>query len=298
MGVTASAVAPIFVSTPAATIETVMKDVKPLLKWVGGKRQLLPHIHAALPQEYGRYFEPFLGGGAVLFSLTPKAATVNDLNTELITVYEVVRDEVDALIALLETYPNESEFFYQMRGLDREPGFAKLTRVERAARTIYLNKTCYNGLYRVNNAGQFNAPFGRYANPAICDEKTLRAVSEYLRGNDVVFANGDYAAILESTRAGDFVYLDPPYDPVNPTSNFTGYQSGGFGRPEQVRLKEVCDELNERGVFFLLSNSATDFIKELYAGYEVDIVGATRAVNSVASKRGKVDEVLVRNYGR
>ncbi|MDO5031070.1 DNA adenine methylase [Corynebacterium sp.] len=274
-----------------------MKNVKPLLKWVGGKRQLLPEIHAALPEEgFGRYFEPFLGGGAVLFSLTPDKASVNDLNTELITVYEVVRDEVEELIALLRGYPNEEEFFYQMRGLDREPGFAALTPVQRAARTIYLNKTCYNGLYRVNNAGQFNAPFGRYANPAICDEPTLRAVSTYLREAEVEFHNGDYAAILSQATRGDFVYFDPPYDPVNPTSNFTGYQSGGFGRADQIRLKETCDELDARGVNFLLSNSATEFIKELYRDYEVGIVGATRAVNSVASKRGKVDEVLVRNY--
>ncbi|WP_293770463.1 DNA adenine methylase [uncultured Corynebacterium sp.] len=276
-----------------------MKNVKPLLKWVGGKRQLLPEIKDALPAAgFKRYFEPFVGGGAVLFELTPQHASVNDLNTELITVYEEVRDHVDELIALLATYPNEADFFYEMRGLDREPGFAKLTRVERAARTIYLNKTCYNGLYRVNNAGQFNAPFGRYANPAICDEPTLRAVSEYLNASDVEFHTGDYAAILDSAREGDFVYFDPPYDPVNPTSNFTGYQSGGFGHGDQVRLKETCDALNSRGVKFLLSNSATDFIKELYGEYRVDIVGATRAVNSVASKRGKVDEVLVRNYGR
>ena len=166
--------------------------------------------------------------------------------------------------------------------------------MERAARTIYLNKTCYNGLYRVNNSGQFNAPFGRYANPKICDEPNLRAVSQYLSSHDVTFFNGDYAAV--EANEGDFVYFDPPYDPVNPTSNFTGYQSGGFGRADQIRLKETCDALNARGVKFLLSNSATDFIKELYADYRVEIVGATRAVNSVASKRGKVDEVLVRNY--
>ncbi len=268
--------------------------MKPLLKWVGGKRQLLPAIHSVLPESFDTYVEPFLGGGAVLFSLAPERARVNDLNTELITVYEVVRDDVDELIALLKGYPNDSDFFYEMRARDREPGFAHLSPVERAARTIYLNKTCYNGLYRVNNAGQFNAPFGRYANPKICDEPNLRAVSEYLSTHNVTFYNGDYAAV--EANEGEFVYFDPPYDPVNPTSNFTGYQSGGFGRADQIRLKETCDDLNARGVKFLLSNSATDFIKELYADYHIDIVGATRAVNSVASKRGKVDEVLVRNY--
>lgn len=273
-----------------------MQELKPLLKWVGGKRQLLPQIHAVTP-EFGRYFEPFLGGGAVLFSLAPGAATVNDLNSELINVYEVVRDSAEELIALLSTYKNDSDFFYELRGLDRKPEFARLTPVQRAARTIFLNKTCYNGLYRVNNAGQFNAPFGRYNNPRICDARTIRAVSEYLRGQDITLLNGDYAAAVAGAQEGDFVYLDPPYDPVNPTSNFTGYQSGGFGREEQLRLKRLCDDLHSRGVRFLLSNSATDFIQELYSDYEVAIVGATRAVNSVASKRGKVEEVLVRNYG-
>lgn len=273
-----------------------MKDLKPLVKWVGGKRQLLPEIHAALPSGFRRYFEPFLGGGAVLFSLAPARASVNDLNAELINLYQVVRESVDELVRLLAGYPNDADFFYQMRGLDRSAQFGELTAVQRAARTVYLNKTCYNGLYRVNNAGQFNAPFGRYDNPTICDEPTLRAVSAYLSERDIKLFSGDYAASLRGAQAGDFVYLDPPYDPVNPTSNFTGYQSGGFGRTEQIRLKETCDELDERGVKFLLSNSATEFIKDLYSDYHVRTVGASRAINSVASRRGKVDEVLVRNY--
>ncbi|APT92091.1 modification methylase [Corynebacterium phocae] len=275
-----------------------MTELKPVLKWVGGKRQLLPQIKAALPDALaGRYFEPFLGGGAVLFSQSPAAATVGDLNAELVNVYTQVRDNCTELIRLLSSFPNDEDFFYDMRARDRAPEFASWSPIQRAARTIYLNKTCYNGLYRVNNAGQFNAPFGRYANPAICDEPTLRAVSRYLRTNDIELLNADYASVIAGARAGDFVYFDPPYDPVNPTSNFTGYQSGGFGRADQIRLQHTCEELNERGVKFLLSNSATDFIQELYADFTVEIVHATRAVNSVASKRGKVPEVLVRNYG-
>ena len=275
-----------------------MKNVKPLVKWAGGKRQLLPHIHAALPAEAPRrFYEPFIGGGAVLFSLEPARAQVNDLNGELINLYEVVRDVVDELIAELAGYPNEAEFFYALRAADRDAQrFATLSPVERAARTLYLNRTCYNGLYRVNAAGQFNAPFGRYKNPTICDEGTLRAVHRYFADNDVAFSQGDFAAAVAEAREGDFVYFDPPYDPVNVTSSFTGYQKGGFDRAEQERLKEVCDDLDRRGVKFLLSNSATDFIRELYADYEVGIVGATRAINSVGSRRGKVDEVLVRNY--
>lgn len=275
-----------------------MKNVKPLVKWAGGKRQLLPHIHAALPTDAPRrFYEPFIGGGAVLFSLEPARARVNDLNGELINLYEVVRDCVDELIAELAGYPNEAEFFYALRAADRDAQrFAALSPVERAARTLYLNRTCYNGLYRVNAAGQFNAPFGRYKNPTICDEGTLRAVHRYFANNDVAFSQGDFAVAVAEAREGDFVYFDPPYDPVNVTSSFTGYQKGGFDRAEQERLKEICDDLDRRGVKFLLSNSATDFIRELYADYEVGIVGATRAINSVGSKRGKVDEVLVRNY--
>lgn len=274
-----------------------MNNVKPLVKWAGGKRQLLPQIHNALPGEgYGRFFEPFLGGGAVLFSLRPERATVNDLNSELINLYSVVRDDVDGLIELLQSYPFDEDFFYELRALDRSDDYAKLTDVERAARMLYLNRTCYNGLYRVNAAGQLNAPWGRYKNPTICDVPTLRGVSAYLSDNQVEFHNGDYAAILKEAKEGDFVYFDPPYDPVNETSNFTGYAAGGFNRSEQERLKHECDLLNARGVKFMLSNSATDFIKDLYAEYTIDIVGATRAINSKASKRGKVDEVLVRNY--
>ncbi|MER0079264.1 DNA adenine methylase [Corynebacterium sp. KPL2830] len=275
-----------------------MNNVKPLVKWAGGKRQLLPHIHAALPAGAPRrYYEPFIGGGAVLFSLTPSSARVNDLNSELINLYEVVREGVDELINLVSTYPNDADFFYQLRAVDRDAErFAALSATERAARTLYLNKTCYNGLYRVNSAGQFNAPFGRYKNPTICDAETLRGVHQYFRDNDVTFTQGDFAAAVAGASEGDFVYFDPPYDPVNVTSSFTGYQKGGFDRAEQERLKAVCDDLDARGVKFLLSNSATEFIRDLYADFSIDTVAATRAINSVGSRRGKVDEVLVRNY--
>ena len=230
-----------------------MKNVKPLVKWAGGKRQLLRHIHAALPAEAPRrFYEPFIGGGAVLFSLEPASARVNDLNGELINLYEVVRGGVDELIEELAGYPNEAEFFYALRAVDRDAHkFAALSPVERAARTLYLNRTCYNGLYRVNAAGQFNAPFGRYKNPTICDEDTLLAVHRYFADNDVAFSQGDFAAAVAEAREGDFVYFDPPYDPVNVTSSFTGYQKGGFDRAEQERLKEVCDDLDRRGVKFL-----------------------------------------------
>ena len=208
-----------------------------------------------------------------------------------------MREGVDELISLVSTYPNDADFFYQLRAVDRDTErFAALSATERAARTLYLNKTCYNGLYRVNSAGQFNAPFGRYKNPTICDADTLRGVHQYFRDNDITFTQGDFAAAVAGAGEGDFVYFDPPYDPVNVTSSFTGYQKGGFDRAEQERLKAVCDDLDARGVKFLLSNSATEFIRQLYADFSIDTVAATRAINSVGSRRGKVDEVLVRNY--
>jgi len=271
--------------------------VVPVVKWVGGKRQIISEISKYIPKKFSTYYEPFLGGGAVLFALQPQKAVVNDQNEELMNMYAVIRDRVEDLILLLEQHRNEKEHFYKIRELDRDKKqYAKLTDVERAARIIYLNKTCYNGLFRVNRAGEFNTPFGNYKNPKIVNEVALRAVSDYLKSGKVKLLNEDFEVSLKGIRKGAFVYFDPPYDPVSDTSNFTGYDKGGFGRDEQIRLKRVCDKLNDRGIKFLLSNSATDFIQELYKDYIVSLVRARRAINSVAEKRGEVDEVLVMNY--
>lgn len=273
------------------------KLVSPVLKWVGGKRQLLPLIKPMLPKRITSYCEPFVGGGAVLFDLQPKRAIVNDINSDLILVYTVIRDNVEALIELLETYPNEEGFYYELRNIDREQEkYDKLSEIEKAARVIFLNKTCYNGLYRVNNAGEFNSPFGKYKNPNIVNAPVLRAVSAYFNSSEITFSTDDFELVLEQVRRGTFVYLDPPYDPVSDTSSFTGYSKGGFSREQQIQLRECCDRLNARGVKFMLSNSATDFIREQYANYHITIVQAKRAINSVASKRGDVDEVIITNY--
>lgn len=273
------------------------KLVSPVLKWVGGKRQLLPSIKPMLPKRITSYCEPFVGGGAVLFDLQPKKAIVNDINSDLILVYTVIRDNVEALIELLETYPNEESFYYELRNIDRDQEkYDKLSEIERAARIIFLNKTCYNGLYRVNNAGEFNSPFGKYKNPNIVNAPVLRAVSTYFNSSEITFSTTDFELVLEQVRKGTFVYLDPPYDPVSDTSSFTGYSKGGFSREQQIQLRECCDRLNARGVKFMLSNSATDFIKEQYSNYHITIVQAKRAINSVASKRGDVDEVIITNY--
>jgi DNA adenine methylase len=269
----------------------------PFVKWVGGKRQLLSEITPLLPKRVTSYCEPFLGGGALLFSLQPSRAIVNDLNAELIIVYETIRDDVEALIAALKQHENTQEHFYATRDLDRDKeSYRVMSKVKKAARLIYLNKTCYNGLFRVNSAGEFNTPFGYYKNPNIVNEPVLRAVSKYLSVRNIALYSEDFAETIKRVTKGCFVYLDPPYDPVSDTASFTGYNKGGFDKDEQVRLKNCCDDLDARGIKFLLSNSATDFIKELYEGYRVDLVEAKRAVNSDATKRGATSEELIRNY--
>lgn len=271
--------------------------VAPVVKWVGGKRQLLDDLTPLFPKRILSYCEPFLGGGAVLFKLQPRVAYINDINSELMQMYGVIRDNVEELIIALSKHPNEAEHFYSVRDWDRDKErYQKLSRVDRAARMIYLNKTCYNGLFRVNNAGEFNSPFGHYKNPNIVNAPTLRAVSSYFQKAEITFSSMDYSEVLEKVPRGTFVYLDPPYDPVSETANFTGYSKGGFDQTEQIRLRECCDELNERGIKFMLSNSATDFIKSQYNAYNITVVKAKRAINSDATKRGEVEEVVVRNY--
>jgi DNA adenine methylase (dam) len=275
------------------------KLVMPVVKWVGGKRQLLPVLTSLLPTRITNYCEPFVGGGALLFWKQPQRAVINDINAELIQMYEVIRDSVEELIVELETHTNDSEHFYEVRDWDRNrESYDLLTNIEKAARVIYLNKTCYNGLFRVNNAGEFNTPFGNYRNPNIINAPILRAVSTYFRGAEIVFSCRDYADVLAEIPRGSFVYLDPPYDPVSNTANFTGYSRGGFSREDQIRLRECCDDLHRRGIKFMLSNSSTDFIREQYAPYTITTVQAKRAVNSNADGRGQVDEVVVRNYGQ
>lgn len=273
------------------------KLVSPFLKWVGGKRQLINQITERKPGRFNRYFEPFIGGGAVFLHLQPSRATINDANSELINVYHVIRDNPEELISDLKSHKKESDYFYELRALDRSPAFANLAPVKRASRFIYLNKTCYNGLYRVNNAGEFNTPYGRYKNPNIVNEPVVRAVSTYLNTADVEILNADYEAALANAKRNDFIYLDPPYHPLSETANFTGYVQGGWNEDDQIRLRDVCHDLNRKGVKFLLSNSSAPLIRELYADYRIHTVKATRAINSVANARGEVDEYLICNYG-
>lgn len=268
---------------------------RPFLKWVGGKSQLLEQMEPLLPPTFERYFEPFVGGAALFFDLRAKqrieaGAYLSDVNKELVDCYVAVRDHVDDLIGALREHKYESKHYYEVRAQNPED----LPLPKRAARTIFLNKTGYNGLYRVNKSGQFNVPFGRFKNPLFCDEGNLRACSRALQGISIEIA--DFARVLKTAKKGDFVYFDPPYVPLSPTSDFTAYIPGGFGAAEQKKLAEVFAELAKRGVWVMLSNSDTKFVRELYAGFQIDVVYASRSVNSNTSRRGKLPEVVVRSY--
>jgi DNA adenine methylase len=266
---------------------------RPFLKWVGGKSQLLSELLPRFPKKIKRYFEPFLGGGAAFFGLHPGEAVLSDLNEELVNVYVAVRDDVEALIAALGQHRYDERYFYAMRERDRADAFARSSPVERASRLIYLNKTCYNGLYRLNAKGFFNTPFGRYSNPKILDRDNLRACSKALRRAEIHCAG--FAAVLEGARRGDFVYFDPPYLPLSATSSFTAYRGPGFGLREHTALRDVCAALDAKGVSFVASNSSSPLVFELYCGFRIEKVLATRAINSNGRKRGAVVETLISN---
>lgn len=264
---------------------------KPPVKWAGGKGGLIPQFELLFPKRpWDLYVEPFVGGGAVFFHLTPPRAVLIDNNEELINFYRVVRDELEALLQDLRKHENTADYYYRIRALDP----SKLTAVERASRFLYLNKTGYNGLWRVNSKGQHNVPFGRYKNPNIVDEPNLRLVSRALSQAEIRL--GDFSLALDHARPGAFVYLDPPYHPLSETARFTGYTKDGFGEDDQRRLAEVFRELDRRGCLVMLSNSDTPFIRELYAGYDIQVVYARRAINCRADGRGPITELVIRNY--
>lgn len=272
--------------------------LSPVVKWVGGKRQLLDAIIPLLPDHFSTYVEPFVGGGALLFEIQPKKAIVNDLNHELINLYKVIKDKPNELLLLLEEHElnNSEEYFYQIRALDRSESYDEMSDIEKAARIIYLNKTCYNGLFRVNQSGQFNSPYGKYKNPNIVNKPVVLAMANYFQNNNITLLNGDYKIALKKLRKGAFVYFDPPYMPISSSSSFTGYTENGFDKKQQIELKRECDKLNSKGIKFLLSNSDHPFIRELYKDYEIITVKAKRSINSNSNKRGEINEVLVRNY--
>ena len=245
------------------------------------------------PKEYRTYFEPFLGGGAVFFHLRPKRAVLSDLNPDLINAFTVVRDDPEGLMAALNEHlgrRTEESYFYEVRAQDR----SSLSPVDRAVRTIFLNKTCFNGLYRVNSEGKFNVPWGGYKNPTLYDRENILAASALLRGKKVVLAN--YRNVCARAKLGDFVYLDPPYHPLSETSRFTSYTKEDFGNRDQRQLAETYRRLDKRGVLVMLSNSATPLIRSLYSEFRSETLKAKRAINSKGTGRGAIDELLVMNY--
>lgn len=287
-----------------STLDDVQKLInnkpKPFVKWVGGKRQLLRQFRelGLYPPEAfnpvtNTYYEPFAGGGAVFFDLLPQNAELSDLNKELVTAYNVIKNNVDELIESLNKHIYDKEYYLEVRAKKIED----LSDVEIASRFIFLNRTGFNGLYRVNKSGQFNVPFGRYNNPVICDEDNLRRVSNALQ--DVNITHSDYKNALETAKEGDFIYLDPPYYPINATSSFTSYTAEGFLEKEQTELRDTFVKLHKKDCFVMLSNSDTSFINDLYSGLDgitVNKITAGRAINSKGSGRGKITEVLVTNY--
>jgi len=270
---------------------------RPFLKWAGGKGQLLGELVARVDAvgEYGRYHEPFIGGGALFFDMVRTGrlgarATLSDSNPNLIDAYWGVKKDVASVIRLLLAHQSRhsKEYYYKVRGNVPED------RLKRAARVIYLNKTCYNGLYRENRKGEFNVPCGRYSNPTICDEENLRAVARALKRATIETRH--FAKVLDRAQAGDLVYFDPPYHPVSKTASFTSYEKNGFGEPSQRHVADVFRQLDRMGVKLILSNSMTPLVRELYRGFRIEQVFAKRPVNSRADRRGKVREALVRNF--
>ena len=263
---------------------------QPIVKWAGGKTRLLSELTSRLPAHFERYFEPFFGGGALFYALQPKQAFLSDVNEELVILYRTVRDTLPSLISELQRHPYEKDHYYWMRARDPET----LSEVERAARTLYLNRTCFNGLYRVNRRGQFNVPMGRYRNPVICDPDKLQRASTALAQAQLTHAGFDEA--MKAPQSGDFVYFDPPYQPLSKTANFTSYTSGAFSEEDQARLADTVRALAERGVKCMLSNSDTPLIQALYKDFRVDVVMAPRLISRKAANRRPVREVIVRTY--
>jgi DNA adenine methylase len=270
--------------------DRAVEEAGPIVKWVGGKSKLLGELLARAPR-FERYYEPFAGGAALFFRLAPAAAVLNDRNADLIATYRQVASDVEAVIRRLEIHRKHhgEKHYYSTRARWNDPSVS-WTPVDRAAAFIYLNKTCYNGLWRVNRAGEFNVPLGRYADPPICSPDGLRAAARVLARAEL--RTGSYLDAVRDAGRGDLVYFDPPYVPVTETSNFTSYTGDGFGADDQRALAELAHRLVARGCRVMLSNSDTPFVRSLYAGLRVERVYCARAINCNASKRGDVAEVI------
>ena len=272
---------------------------KPFVKWAGGKRQIMPEIKKYVPENYDTFYEPFVGGGAVFFELAPKKAVINDYNSELMNVFECIKDEnkFDKMCTELNHHEanHSEEYYYQVRNIDRDvKKYNKLADYKKAARTIYLNKACFNGLYRVNSKIEFNVPFGKKEKVNTYEGQNLGVVHCILNFNDIKLLSTDFEEAVKDAKKGDFVYLDPPYD--SDTSTFNDYTENGFNKDEQRRLALLFKELSDRGCFVMLSNHNTILVNELYKDYNIHVIEAKRNINANGKKRGKVEEVIITNY--
>lgn len=275
----------------------IKTNLTPFVKWAGSKNRIIPQLNEHFPKTFNNYYEPFLGSGSVLFYLQPQTAIVNDLNEELINTYEVIRDFPKELIESCENHIHKSEYYYWIRNLDRNiEKFYQLSNIDRASRFIYLNKTCFNGLYRVNKKNQFNVPIGTYKKPTYLIAENIYKISTYLNENNVNFSSVDYKEVLKDCKENDFIYLDPPYYPKN--KSFTSYTYNSFQEPEHIKLKITIDELTKKHCKVLLSNSSCYFIEKLYESsmYKKNIVFRSGNINSNKDKRGLVEELLIKNY--
>ena len=275
-----------------------IENLKPFVKWVGGKSSSVNRLLELMPEHIDTYVEPFVGSGALFFAVNFKKAIINDVNEELINTYKVIKDNVGALEFFLSSLIYDRQLYGTIRAWDRDPHYTNRPKEDRAGRFIYLMKTCFNGLYRVNKKGFFNTPFGKYTSPLICDTKTLNACSKYLNEHEVTILNGDYQKILSYLNQDCFVYLDPPYYPISKTANFTQFQKENFKEDSQYQLFEFCKELHKRGIKFMLSNSDVPEIRNLYQDFDIHVIEVSRKVNSNTAKRNAVNELAIINYDK
>ena len=273
---------------------SIKVQCKPFIKWAGGKSQLLPELSSRIPSDFSCYFEPFIGGAALFFHLQPNRSILVDINQDLINCYTVIKHDVETLIEDLKKHHYAQDYFYQIRSVDRSPDYLKWSAIERASRFIFLNKTCYNGLYRVNSKGEYNVPFRRYTNPKIIDAENLRACNQALKNTTLLCDS--FLNIEDQITPNDFVYFDPPYLPLSATANFTSYSKSGFDLSMQIALRNLCERLHSKGIKFMLSNSSSPLILQLYNKFTIEFVEASRMINSSGSKRGKIKEVVITNY--
>ena len=275
-------------------------NAKPIVKWAGGKRQLIDKLLEYMPNKYNDYFEPFIGGGALLFELMPDKATINDVNKELLAIYRCLANDnwFKLMIEDLETHErnHSEEYYYKVREMDRSPEFEILPIWKRASRAIYLNKSCFNGLYRVNNNGFFNVPFGKKKKVQTYDKENIGLLHDYFMNGEIKILEGDFVKAVENAKEGDFVYFDPPYDPLEDKASFTSYTKFDFTKEDQKRLAELYKELSNKGVYVMLSNHNTKYINELYDGFNIHVVNAKRMINADSKGRGNVEEVIITNY--